>query len=118
MALPMQDPNPWVPEDTFGARIALVRQHRHWNMTQAAEACGVSPENWRNWEAGRQPRDLYDAVKKISAGAGCDPRWLLGGGTLGIPCFPTLALVSGGGADDGRQMELDFDGPAKLSMAR
>ena len=72
----------WVPQDTVGARLALVRQHMRWNVTEAAEACGVTPNSWRNWEADKSPRDWPRTAVKISRVTGCDYRWLVGGGEL------------------------------------
>ena len=37
--------DPWIPEDTFGSRLALVRQHMGWNMAEAARACDVDPQS-------------------------------------------------------------------------
>lgn len=60
MALPMTDTEeaPWVPLDTFGARLALVRQHLGLNVLDAAKRCGINDQSWRNWEAGKSPRGM------------------------------------------------------------
>lgn len=70
----------WRPEDTFGARLALVRQHKGWNVKQAAEHCGVPPTTWHEWENGRLPADLSTVARQIAAASGCDLMWLLVGG--------------------------------------
>jgi transcriptional regulator with XRE-family HTH domain len=44
----------WVPEESFGARLALIRQHYGWNVKEAAMKCHVPVETWRGWE--RDPR--------------------------------------------------------------
>lgn len=73
----------WIPEDTFGARLALIRQRNGWNHVQAAAACDINDETWRKWEkTGRSPQDLYNVVRKISDATGCDYDWLLRGGDL------------------------------------
>lgn len=71
---------PWVPDDsTLGARLALIRQRMGWNITEAAKACGVPPENWRLWEAGRQPRNFITMAMLIAGRTGCDLDWLVYG---------------------------------------
>jgi transcriptional regulator with XRE-family HTH domain len=73
----------WIPEDTFAARLALVRVHRGWrNVKAAADACGITRQNWSNWEGGKMPRDTLAVCRKIAAVAGCDVRWLAFGGEL------------------------------------
>ena len=81
--LPMTDlkarPQGWVPDvSTFGARLALVRQAMGWtNIKEAALACSIAPQTWRNWEAGRfEPRGLVNASMKIAGVTGVDYRWL------------------------------------------
>lgn len=73
---------PWRPADTFGARLALVRQRLGLNVTQAAALCGVPQASWHTWERGVQPQRLYDIVDKIVEGTGVERDWLLGGGNL------------------------------------
>lgn len=71
----------WIPDaKTFGARLALVRQHMGWgNVTEAAMACGIAVATWRNWERdGRLPRDLIGNCQMIAARTGCDLAWLAG----------------------------------------
>lgn len=77
---------PWIPGDeTFGARLALIRQHMGWgNVAEAAQACSVPVPSWRNWERdGRNPRDIVDIAKKIADRTGCDYLWLLTGRRIG-----------------------------------
>lgn len=70
----------WIPEDTFASRLALVRQHKSWNVAEAARECEVDPQAWRNWEAQlNKPRAMDDVVEKIAVASGCDPRWLMFG---------------------------------------
>jgi hypothetical protein len=71
----------WTANDsTFGARLALVRQRMGWgNVKEAAVACGLPVESWRNWERdGRLPRDLMGVGQAVSARSGCDLGWLIG----------------------------------------
>jgi transcriptional regulator with XRE-family HTH domain len=74
-------PRGWRPDDeTFGARLALIRQAMGWgNVREAALACGVPPESWRNWERdGREPRNYLAICRKISDRTGVDLAWLAG----------------------------------------
>ena len=74
-----QDPTAWVPPNTFGARLALIRQAKGWNVIEAANACGLPDQSWRNWEDGRSPRDLQAVAEKIAKAVPCDYVWLLAG---------------------------------------
>ena len=67
-------------DDTFGARLALVRQHMGWgNVKEAALACGLPVQSWRGWERdNRIPRDIVSICQAVAAATGCDVHWLLG----------------------------------------
>lgn len=77
-----------IPLDTFGARLAIVRQYLGgWNVTRAANACGIDDQTWRNWEAGRNPpRDYPRICQIISDSLGIDYTWLMVGGSLRSRC--------------------------------
>lgn len=118
MALPdetslLEDGEPWVPEDTFGARLALIRQRMSWNVKEAAEACGLTGQSWHNWENGSLPRDLYKTVTLIADAAGCDRTWLLMGGPIGKKWTknmgPDLEVLDGEGEDP-------IPGPGQLPL--
>lgn len=84
---------PWVPTDaTFGARLALIRQHMHWgNIAEAAKECGVPVDSWRNWEVdGREPRRMTVIAKQIATRTGCDYLWLVHGPDRGSATPPTV----------------------------
>lgn len=69
----------WVPDlSTFGARLAAVRQRMGWtNIKEAAEACAIAPQTWRQWEADKfEPRQLIHNCMKIAGVTGVDYRWL------------------------------------------
>lgn len=72
---------PWIPDDsTFGARLALIRQHMRWtNVAQAARECGVPADSWRNWEEGMEPRRLVTIAMAIATRTGVDLDWLVYG---------------------------------------
>lgn len=91
----------WVPADTFGARLALIRQAHGWSAAEAATECGdLGDQNWRNWEDGKVPRDLPRVVAKIQERTRCDLDWLLRGGPLEVQKFslsmrPDLRVLPG-----------------------
>jgi transcriptional regulator with XRE-family HTH domain len=72
-----------IPQDSFEARLILVRLHAG-NLTieKAAARCGLLNQNWSNWERGIKPRDKEDTVRRISEGLGIDREWLMWGGPL------------------------------------
>ena len=75
----------WTPDDsTFGARLALVRQRMGWgNVKEAAEACKLPVQSWRNWERDNvAPRNIVDIAGIIADRTGCDYGWLLAGSRL------------------------------------
>ena len=82
MATPMTTEEltePWVPEDSFGNRLAQVRNHMGWNVLEAARECGINQQSWRNWEEGGSPRDFTQACRKIAERTGCSLQWLVFG---------------------------------------
>lgn len=78
-----------LPVDTFGARLAIVRQYvGGWNVKRAATACGLDDQRWRNWEAGTNtPRDYPEVCRAISDALGISYEWLMLGGPLRSRCF-------------------------------
>jgi transcriptional regulator with XRE-family HTH domain len=102
----------WVPEDTFGARLALIRQRLGLNITQAGELCGINEATWRTWERGVTPRGLDRIVRKIATATRVDPNWLMWGGALSESLWiaPVLHSLTG-------QLELHFgDAPTLVSV--
>lgn len=84
----------WIPsDDTFGARLAMVRQRFGWNMKEAALACGLPQNSWLDWETrGRTPRNLADVAQKIRERTGADDYWLMTGRRNGEhPSDPIIA---------------------------
>ena len=70
----------WVPDLTFGARLALVRHRMGWNIKEAAAACGLPAQSWRGWEIdGREPHRLVTIAMTIAGRTGCDYLWLVHG---------------------------------------
>lgn len=71
----------WVPSDQqFAARLALVRNRMGWNAKEAALACGLPAQSWRNWESGKRPHDYEKVCKAIADRTGADLVWLTLGG--------------------------------------
>lgn len=68
----------WVPALTFPARLAVVRNRMGWNAKEAALACGLPQQSWRNWEAGKRPHDYELVCKKIHERTRCNLGWLMG----------------------------------------
>lgn len=93
---------PWVPSDTFGTRLAMLRQALGgWNVKRAATACKLDPQSWRNWEAGHGCRNMESVARQIADATGCDYTWLMAGGPLRSRCFSLVPMESG-------QLELSF----------
>lgn len=71
----------WVPAiESFGVRLVLVRHQMGWNAKEAALACGIAAQNWREWEqSGRRPRDYEGVCKQIAERTLCDLIWLMTG---------------------------------------
>jgi transcriptional regulator with XRE-family HTH domain len=70
----------WVPDvSQFSSRLAILRHAMGWNGKEAALACKVAAQSWREWEDGRHPRDYEGACHKIADRTGCDYIWLMTG---------------------------------------
>jgi hypothetical protein len=82
------DARGWTADDsTFGARLALIRQHEKWgNVREAAIACGIPTETWRTWERDHVlPRNYAEVCQRISEACGADEFWLLTGSRTSAP---------------------------------
>lgn len=101
------EPQTWVPELTFGARLALVRHRMGWNIKEAAAACGLPAQSWRGWEVqGREPHRLTTIAAIIASRTDCDYLWLVHGPDRGLlassperepvdPLAPRIVAVAG-----------------------
>lgn len=79
-AVPNNSNIAWVPDtEQFSNRLAVLRHAMGWNMKEAALACRIAAQSWREWEDGRQPRDYSKACAKIADRTGCDLVWLMTG---------------------------------------
>ncbi len=100
----------WIPTDTFGARLALIRQRFGWNVVEAAEACSLNDETWRQWEkTGRTPRNVFDVARKIADATGCDYDWLVVGGDLARSRWAApaaLRILPGGSSGPARMNQM------------
>jgi hypothetical protein len=86
----------WVPTvESFGTRLAMIRQTMSWNAKEAALACGLPAQSWREWEmTGRLPRNYAQACQRIAERTGADLLWLLTGVTQPSPGTPTGRAVT------------------------
>lgn len=71
----------WIPDqESFGTRLAMVRQHHGWNIKKAAIECGLDPVSWLYWETrGRMPRHYQGVCMQIAEHSGCQLVWLMTG---------------------------------------
>lgn len=70
------------PADTLSNRLLLARKLAGLTIDQAAEAAGVKPSSWANWEAGRRPQRETDVIGAIADALDIDEHWLMFGGPL------------------------------------
>lgn len=77
----------WIPSASdFATRLVLVRHQMGWNLKEAALACGVKAQSWREWELeNRKPRDYEGVCRQISESSGCSLVWLMTGVNQGPP---------------------------------
>lgn len=69
----------WVPADTFGTRLMLLRRHLDLTVEDAARAAGLSHATWSTWERGANPRNFQAVVEAIVAAFDVDRDWLAWG---------------------------------------
>lgn len=68
--------------ESFGARLALIRWQMSWNAKEAALACNLSPQSWREWElSGRRPHNFVEVAQQIAERTGIDDYWIMTGKT-------------------------------------
>lgn len=90
----------WIPAaDDFATRLVLIRHEMGWNLKEAALACGIRAQSWREWELEhRKPRDYEAVCQQISKRSGCNLVWLMTGYTPpnggGAPAAPIPAEQS------------------------
>ncbi len=71
----------WIPDtNDFASRLVLVRHKMGWNLKEAALACGVKAQSWREWELeSRKPRDYEGVCRQVADRSGCNLIWLMTG---------------------------------------
>jgi transcriptional regulator with XRE-family HTH domain len=72
----------WVPEDTFGTRLVILRRQLGLSVEEMAERCGQKAATWSTWERGAAPRSMASVVAAISLATGVSRDWLMWGGPL------------------------------------
>ena len=73
----------WVPADTFGARLMLLRHQLGLSTEEIAGRCDLKTPTWSTWERGASPRNMPGVVARITLATGVDRDWLMWGGPLG-----------------------------------
>lgn len=74
----------WVPEDTFGSRLARARKASGLSAEEAAARCEIKPSTWKAWEREAWlPHDMAGVAVTIERCLGVDRRYLLWGETPG-----------------------------------
>lgn len=71
-----------IPADTLSNRLMLARKLAGLTIEQSAQAAGVTPSSWANWEAGRRPQRETDVLGMIADALDIDLEWLTYGGPL------------------------------------
>ena len=71
----------WIPRtEDFATRLVLIRHEMGWNLKEAALACDIRAQSWREWELEhRKPRDYENVCRQISQHSGCNFVWLMTG---------------------------------------
>lgn len=89
-----------IPSDTLSNRLVLARRLAGMTIDQAAEAAGVTPSSWANWENGRRPHQEIDVLGAIADALDINLEWLVFGGPL-IPAIgrPVKRLTKRVGVD-------------------
>lgn len=87
----------WVPTDTFGTRLVLVRRELGLTVKEAADRCGLHYATWSTWENGRNPANMAAVVRAITRGLGVSREWLMWGYTPESPRPDTPDEGSEGG---------------------
>ena len=69
----------WIPEETFGDRINLLRRRKKITTREMAEVLGCSQKAIVYWEHGSVPKNMRQIVLKLSNEYHVDPIWLMWG---------------------------------------
>lgn len=74
--------SPWVPQDSFGLRLRILRAELGLSVDDIAAQCGVASATWSTWERGVRPRGMDLVVQAICENTGVSREWLMWGGPL------------------------------------
>lgn len=72
-------PDHWIPDDTFGRRLLVLRKQLGLTGPQMAAVLGkgiCSYPTYNNWERGVRPTKYDEVCDKIAGRLRCDPEWL------------------------------------------
>lgn len=75
-------PEAWIPTDSFGHRLLLLRTEKKMTAEEIADLCGIPRPTWLSWEKGVRPRGFEEKVQDIADATGADRYWLAFGGPL------------------------------------
>lgn len=82
-------PEPEPTLEAFGARLALIRWAKGWNIKEAALACRLPQASWREWELShRAPRNMVEVAQAIADATGYSDYWIMTGRQSGLPHPP------------------------------
>lgn len=77
-----------------------------WNVSQAAQACGLSASSWKNWEAGKGCEHMESVCRKVANASGVSYDWLTAGGVMPRSTWSSVTECG--------QLPLAFDASALL----
>lgn len=90
-----QPGEPWVPTESFGDRLVLVRRHvGNISTEEAAARAGLKAPTWNTWENGASPRNMAEVVAKIHDAFGVDRDWLMWGSQAGAASLQLLLTLT------------------------
>lgn len=72
----------WVPRDTLGARVVVIRHSLGLSRRQLSQLTGITENALQGLEEGRSPHRLPDKIQAIHEATGVSREWLMWGGPL------------------------------------
>jgi transcriptional regulator with XRE-family HTH domain len=109
----------WVPEDTFGGRLMLLRHQLGLTTEEIADRCDLKTPTWSTWERGATPRNMSAVVAKVALATGVSRAWLMWGGPLSDPSSrPSDSLGQAGSWHNADELMQYRQGLAVRSMGR
>ena len=72
----------WVPQDTLGARVVVIRHSLGLSRRQLSQMTGITENALQGIEEGRSPHRLPEKIQAIHDATGVSREWLMWGGPL------------------------------------